>query len=171
MNTVPTTHNPLPPRGSFPKGPKAETVAQRRQRYELWVLATDGGRPDYEVQSVRFYRDKGSASLAACETQRCWECVAGNEDANGQSRIAECSNTTCGLWPVRPYQPKGTPRASRRTAVRAYCSDCVGRPVGGTWKEVQACPSVTCGLWPARPGQLQAEPDASEASADVLDGE
>jgi len=160
--TEPTTKD-LPARGSFPKGTRGETVAQRRERYELWVLGTYGGKPDYEVQSVRFYRSRGAGSLALCTASRCWQCVAGDDDANGQQRVADCTNRDCGLWRVRPYQVKPEQRASRPPAVRAYCSDCVGRVPGGTWKEVEACHAVACAIWPVRPGNWAENAPAQES--------
>lgn len=37
---------------------------------------------------------------------KCWDCVGAGADPNPRREIRECPITKCGLWPVRPYQPK-----------------------------------------------------------------
>lgn len=156
----------LPARGSFPKGPRGETREQRRERYELWVLATRAPLPDYEGQSIRFYRGKttdvrtalGSSefktvdktpSRRLCIASACWQCEAGHEDAGGQDRIANCQRVRCGLHTVRPYRESNTATAdARRRAISAYCLECAG----GSYNEVRLCHAVTCPIWPVRPG-------------------
>lgn len=161
-----------PPRGSFPKGLTGETIAQRRERYEVWVLSTHSRLPDYEAQSITFYRDRtklvltrpGAAerkevpaapSRRLCATSRCWQCQAGDDDPNAAEAIGRCSVEKCGLWPVRPYQELAAtpaePRAGRGDyigAIRKHCLDCVGSNL----QEVRRCTAPTCALFPVRFG-------------------
>ena len=195
----PTDQDPLPPRGSFPKGPLGETAAERRERYELFVQATHSRAPDYEAQSIKFYRDKtksvrtgigeaGSKEVPAapsrriCATSRCWQCEHGDDDPNGHLRIAGCKVTGCGLWPVRPYQEFAQPPAPPKTgqgnyidAVRTHCLQCMGGKAGPTrprhfLPEVALCRVVSCALWPVRPGsQVGAEPKPADPAAESAD--
>lgn len=160
----------LPLRGSFPKGPRGETAAQRRERYEQWVLGTAAPRPDFEGQSVQFLRARGKPSLALCIDSRCQQCVAAHDDANGAARIGGCASTACGLHPVRPYQDKGGTLPGRRDAVYEYCGQCMGGP---EWRkhyrhvaeEVRQCPVVHCAIWPVR-GRAKREDDAIAPESD-----
>jgi len=181
-------------RGNFPKGPRGETVAQRRERYELWVLSTRAPQPDYEEQSIQFYRGKQTSVKAApgfsserklipakpsrklCVTSRCWQCEAGHDDANAHLRIGNCRAPGCGLWPVRPYQEYANAPPTKdgsigdyKGAVREYCGQCAGGP---NWRkhyqsvaqEVRLCPVVHCAIWPIRPGQTPEAQNAGGAS-------
>lgn len=173
MTELATQDDTLPPRGSFPAGPQGETTAHRRERYEAWVLSTHSRVPDYEVQSIRFYRGRtksvsagpGSSlqkevpaqpSRRLCVASRCWQCVAGDDDANGQDRIAQCASKRCALWPVRPYQTVEAGRLDYKTAVPAYCRDCMGVAAGGSLAAVKDCTVVNCAVFPARPGAQRA---------------
>lgn len=182
-------HQPKPERGSFPKGPFGETTAQRRQRYEEWVLGTSGQLPDIEAQSIAFYRGRtkmvparpgsterkevpAAPSRKLCAASRCRQCEACDDDPNGHLRIANCRVPKCGLWPVRPYQefastpaPLPTGRVDYAGPIRQHCLDCVG----GSYLEVKRCTTVTCALFPARLGATetggQAEASASAPEA------
>lgn len=177
MNALPAK----PPRGSFPKGAANETPPQKRERYELWVLATHSRLPDMEANSISFYRGRtkmvsagpGTAarkevpaqpSRRLCVDSRCWQCVHGDDDPNGQQRIGDCTASQCPLWPVRPYQVTA-PAASRVVAIRSYCLDCMG----GKAAEVPDCKTVTCALFPARKGASKsagnAQPEQTETEA------
>jgi hypothetical protein len=156
-------------RGSFPKGSRGEQPAQRRERYEQWLIATAGSAktPDHELNAVTFYRGLTTSVSAGpgstqrkivpklpspglCVTARCWQCVAGPDEPSAQDLIAACRRPQCGLYPVRPYQdtPEKTGRAAAKAAIRAECLDCAR----GNSNEVRLCHSVTCALWPARSG-------------------
>lgn len=168
-----------PPRGNFPSGPAGEDAAQRRERYEQWILATGpAGRPDYEYASIRFYRDRtkrvrerpgsaemktvpATASRRLCATSRCWQCEAGGSDPNAADRILACTVTQCGLWPVRPYRASGdNGDILHSQAIDLYCRQCMGlvdqkqnvKPV------INACSAVTCSIWPVRPGRNPSRP-------------
>lgn len=173
----------LPRRASFPKGPRGETREQRRERYELWVLGTQAPLPDYEGQSIRFFRGKTSQVSVApgqAETKTvakapsrklaiastCWQCEAGHDDANGQQRIADCARQRCGLHPVRPYREReAAPAGARKQAIRACCMECAG----GSYTEIKLCHSVTCPLWPVRPGASADSADGSEGAGSEAD--
>jgi len=177
----------LPPRGSFPKGPRGETREQRRERYELWVLGTRAPQPDYEGQSIAFYRGKTTQVRTApgspdyktvdkapsrrlCINSACWRCEAGHEDSGAQERIAQCSRSRCGLHAVRPYREHNTATADeRRRAVSAYCLECTG----GSYQEARLCHSVTCPVWPVRPGAYaDSRPDsAAQPQTAIEEGE
>ena len=167
--------NPLP-RGSFPKVPHVETVAQRRDRYERWVLNTRGAQPDHELHAIRFYRGQttmvpvapGSAerkevpkapSPVLCVAARCRQCE-GADDPGVAERIGACGNRRCDLLAVRPHQqrPQQSGRAASRAAIKRYCLACAR----GSSTEVKLCHAATCALWPIRPFQ-RAEPDHSGA--------
>lgn len=165
-------------RGNFPKLPRGsapETPAQRRSRYEQWLIdtAAQAKSPDHELHAVQFYRGKtrqvrvapGSPELKTaptppsrrlCITARCWQCSAGPDESNAQAAIAGCYNTRCGLHPVRPYQEGGgsQPAGARKASIRAYCLDCAR----GNSNEVRLCHAVSCAIWPIRPFQA-ANPD------------
>lgn len=175
-----TDLQPLPPRGGFPKGPATETLAEQRKRYEQFVLSTHSRLPDYEKQSIEFYRDKtklvtvalgatdkkevpAAPSRRICTHSRCWQCEAGDDDPSAHLRIANCKVASCGLWPVRPYQefaqPPVPPKAGPGNfigAIRTHCLQCMGGKDGPErprhfLPEVTQCRSVTCALWVARP--------------------
>lgn len=154
----------LPPRGNFPHGPRGETREQRRERYEQWVLGTRAPQPDYEWQSINFYRGKtrqvraglNSAELKTvpaqpsrrlCVNSACWRCEGGGSDANAQERIGNCAAVHCGLHPGRPYQVENAGAQSLKAAIRNHCLRCSGESI----KEVHLCTSVTCPVWPVRP--------------------
>lgn len=159
----------LPQRGSFPQGPRGETVGLRRERYEKWVLGTQAPRPDLEWQAVQFLRGKGKPSLALCIDARCQQCEHGRDDGNGSARMGACAVRTCGLWPVRPYQDKAGTLPGRRAAVYAYCGQCMG---GAEWRrhyravaeEVRQCSTVHCAVWPVRGREKR---DADDLAPDV----
>ncbi len=161
----------LPPRGSFPKGPRGEAPAQRRERYEQWLIdtAASAKAPDHELHAVLFYRGKNTSvsvspgstdrklvpkqpSPGLCATARCWQCMAGPDEVNVQDEIAACPSNGCGLHPVRPYQVQAQARgrAAAKAAVKRYCLDCAG----GSAHEVRHCPAASCAIWAARPYQL-----------------
>lgn len=176
--------NSKPPRGSFPKGPDGETAEKRRERYELWVTSTHSRQPDLEAQSINFYRGrsktvptglgaKGRKTIPAtpsrklCAASRCWQCEHGNDDPNGHVRIANCSVTKCGLWPVRPYQDLASDitrrtagRQSYAAAIREHCMQCSG----GKTSEVQLCESVTCALFKVRAGRRPSTDSGEQAA-------
>lgn len=178
-----------PQRGSFPKGPTGETIAQRRERYEVWVLSTHSRLPDYEAQSITFYRGRtklvpiglgatekkevpAAPSRRLCATSRCWQCQAGDDDPNAADAIGGCRVAKCGLWLVRPYQePAAThaePTAGRGDyigAIRKHCLDCVG----GNLQEVRRCTAPTCALFPVRFGAA-AEAEQAQSSQPTAGG-
>ena len=182
---------PKPPRGSFPKGPPGETTEQRRQRYEQFVLASHSREPDYEAQSIRFYRGRtklvltrpGAAerkkipaapSRKLCATSRCWQCEHGDDDSNGHLRIANCQLTKCGLWVLRRYQEFAdvppAPRSGRGDyigAIRTHCLDCVG----GKRSEVPLCSTVTCALFPVRSGAAKSDADTETGQPETEAGD
>lgn len=178
------TNTTLPKRGSFPKGPHGETVAQRRERYEQWLIGTaaTAKTPDHELHAVLFYRGKTTSvsvspgaverklvakqpSPGLCAVARCWQCMAGPDEANVQDSITACASSACGLHPVRPYQPaaQARGRAAAKAAIKRYCLECVG----GSVNEVRLCPAASCALWAARPYQLA---PAGARADDELEG-
>jgi hypothetical protein len=73
--------------------------------------ATDTARPARGVVSFdpvgRSAAKPHSKALAI--VAKCWQCIGGNGDPNPRQRIRECEVPRCALYPVRPYQRKGTP--------------------------------------------------------------
>ncbi|MBK1683401.1 hypothetical protein [Rhodoferax fermentans] len=191
-------------RGNFPKGIAGEPAQAKRLRYEDWLIATrerlltgaefaaqlggateDRKHLDPEFDAVMYQPGRTAAVTRPSKTlairARCWQCVSGDDDDGGTTRIAVCSSTGCALHSVRPYQPEGArvkrlPRADADVsgaglhrldhgakavanpgniglAVRGYCHQCCGgRSDVGTMREAQGCAVANCGLWRVRPG-------------------
>jgi hypothetical protein len=134
---------------------------------------------------------RNPASKALAMKGRCWQCE-GIEDPGTVERIAACSVKRCALNPLRPHQRGGTKAtiekllataptypagailgplerarsnpASRSTAIRAYCWDCMGGKENGrsgangnVRKLVRECSVEDCTIWPVRPWQKPAE--------------
>lgn len=140
----------LPPRGGFPKGPASETTAEKRERYEAWVLGTRGVVPDREAAQVRRCRSGAPPSKALAVAGRCMQCEHAEDDVGFKDRISGCKVATCGLWSVRPYRPDAAGRPSRPAAIRNYCLQCMGST--RNLDPIRECRVVVCALWPVRPG-------------------
>ena len=199
-------------RGSFPKVPHKEAPQDKRRRYEEWLiatrkaaLATDAARAegpqtshlDPEYDAVMAQPNHGKAtrpSKTLSVRARCWQCVSGDDDDGGTTRIKECVSQGCALWSVRPYQEEDSkvPRRSRAVikiseagvhrldhgakalaapgnrslAVRGYCHQCAGgTPDISTMRDVADCRVAHCALWVVRPGAGEDDPDDGASSA------
>jgi hypothetical protein len=45
-------------------------------------------------------------SFRAAVNAKCYQCEGEDADPHVKARIGSCQITTCGLWAVRPYQPR-----------------------------------------------------------------
>lgn len=189
-------------RGSFPKAKTPETTEQKRTRYEQWVLATRIPACVDPIADAIDTVPHVAAAIGKPTTRasnmlsiraRCWQCVAGDSDAGGTGRIADCASRDCALWSVRPYKTKDEPLpapvpvtaadgfgnhqanalarpGARGYAIKGYCfSCCGGKRETSTMKAVANCPAVTCALWSVRPAGLvdadsSCKPDENSAS-------
>ncbi len=111
-------------RGDFPKGPADESAADKRLRYEQWVIETHAALPplkpghrrildpefdaimaqSYRWDDINNFPKTGSKILAI--KARCWQCVGEDDEASNIASIAQCTARNCALWSVRPFQPK-----------------------------------------------------------------
>lgn len=110
-------------RGDFPKGPADESAADKRLRYEQWIIETHDEAlkrlkvtrfTDPEYDSIKATNRQWSPQLGDYITSskikdikaRCWQCVGiEDDDAVNKAAIAQCSARNCALWSVRPFQP------------------------------------------------------------------
>lgn len=115
-------------RGAFPKIEEPETIEQKRQRYERWIIDTHhellatgkaGAKErDDAYQAVVNHPDHNPsmthASLRHPIDAACWNCVNGDHDFGGSDRIAGCQKTDCALFAFRPYvDERGTPEKKK----------------------------------------------------------
>lgn len=175
---------------SFPKGPAGEAAAQRRVRYEAWLIANaapNERNPELDaVLAQPNHSDVSRASLKQAVRARCWQCVHGNDDGGATPRIQNCKVTQCALWSVRPYKHEGEelPKPAlkpergdylsialskpglRGPAVSGYCFDCQGgRRQVNVMRAVDDCSLATCALWIVRP-RMAAKTGESGATTD-----
>lgn len=164
------------PRGAFPKVAGPEAPAQRRERYEEWLISDGRRNPEYTAVMAQPDRNPKNEqlSLRLIVRARCYQCENGGSDAGYKERIAACDVRRCALWSVRPYkQPGEKPEAlipieqvaygdhhgqalaqpgMRRQAINGYCHDCQGgKRELNTMRAVHDCATSDCALWLARP--------------------
>lgn len=157
-----------PNRGSFPKSTTPETIEQKRERFEAWMIATaDGDIPDPELAAILAQPGRDTSrrkfDYVYIVRARCWQCIGGAEDSGARDRIEQCALSSCALHAVRPYRRADEQTGAvlaRRPRCAAHCRDCQGGPKGGPTvaRAIAECGVVNCAIWPARPISISIAP-------------